>query len=279
MSEPTICRACERETRDEAYMCDSCHDHLARALGNMTWLDAALENTITRQKGATIGSGARGTETPLPWHEKASEARRTLHSLLVWWVQFCEAEKVRGLPRWEAADDLTSLGRWLLNCARGLTFHEEGTSALDEITDAVAQCERIVFWKKRSRSYLGQCGQTVTDEEGEVVTLSCEGDVYAEEDEQVGNCDDCGQGVTVVIRKAELEALLDDRLCTASDIARMAVFLGLDVPRDSVRKKVHYWHRHKRIIQRGTEPESESPMFRYGEVKALLYGEFGRASA
>lgn len=273
------CR-CGRPTRDDAFVCDDEKNQLDRALGDCTWLDEELETTITRQKGAATSGGPRSTETPLPWHERASDARRTLHATLCGWVRFCEVEQVRGLATWQPDDTLTSMARWLLHATRGLSLHELGVDAVDQITDAVAECERIVFWKKRSRIYLGKCGQVVKDPEtDEVLSLSCAGDVYADEDEQVGACEECGQGVTVVIRKAEIDKLLDDRLCTAADLSRMAVFLGLEVPRESVRKKVLYWHRHKRITQRGTEPETESPMFRYGEVKTLLYAEFGRMTA
>ena len=61
---------------------------------------------------------------------------------------------------------------------------------------------------------------------------------------------------------------------TAAEIARLATYLGLDVPRDRVRKQVLYWHRHKRIEQRSADAEG-SPMFRYGEVRGMLYREFG----
>lgn len=275
----TECR-CGRPTKDDAYGCEGERNELDRALGDCAWLEEELETTITRQRGAGTTGGPRGTETPLPWHERASEARRALHSTLATWVRFCEEEQVRGIATWQATDTLTSMARWLLHATRGLMFHELGPDAVDEITDAVAECERIVFWKKRARVYLGKCEQVVKDPEtDEVLTLSCEGDVYAEEDQPTGQCEECQQGVTVVIRKAEIDKMLDDRLCTAADLSRMAVFLGLDVPRESVRKKVLYWHRHKRIISRSTEPDTDAPMFRYGEVKALLYAEFGRMTA
>lgn len=271
------CR-CGKPTRDDAYVCDQCVTELDKALGDVPWLDEQLEVSITRQKAAALGSGARAATTPLPWHEKASEARRGLHALLVSWVLFCTEEQVRGRPSKDAEDDLPSLSAWLLNVTRGLALHDIGPEAVDEITDAVAECHRVVFWKRRNRVYLGKCEQVVKDEDDVVVTLSCEGDVYANEGDQVGECEQCGQGVTVVIRKADLDKRLDDRLCTAADLASMAVFLGLDVPRERVRKKVLYWHRHKRIQQRSTDVTTEAPMFRYGEVKALLYSEFGRAS-
>jgi hypothetical protein len=271
------CR-CGRATRDEAYVCDTCAQSLARALGDVPWIGEELDVTLTRQRSAPITGGAPSAERGLPWHEKASEARRNLHGLLVSWVRFCDEEGVRGAPQWQATDSLPSLSRWLLNCVRGLTLHDIGPEAVDEITDAVADCERVVFWKRRARIYLGPCGQVVRDEDGIVMMDRCPGDVYAEELAPVGTCDECGQGVTVVVRKGELEKQLDDRLCTPAELARLAVILGLEVPRERVREKVNYWHRHKRIAQHGAD-ENGHPMFRYGEVRTMLYTEFRRDTA
>jgi hypothetical protein len=271
------CR-CGRPTRDEAYVCDTCAASLVRVLNEAPWLADELETSITRQRSAPITGSAPSATKGLPWHEKASEAERTLHGLLVSWVRFCTEEHVRGAPTWLAVDTVPSLARWLLPCVPGLTLLDIGPDAVDEITDAAAGCERVVFWKRRSRLYLGTCGRPVIDDEGVVSIEACPGEVYAEEGSPVGLCDDCGEGVTVVIRQAELNQRLDDRLCTAGELARLAVILGLDVPRDTVRKKVHYWHRHKRIEERGTDFEG-SPMFRYGEVRSMLYLEFRRDTA
>lgn len=277
MSETMECR-CGRPTRDKAFVCETCQHALEKALGDIRWLDEELETTMTRQKSATIDGGSPSAERGLPWHDKAADARRTLHSLLVLWVRFCGEEGVRGAPARQPRDTLGSLSAWLLNVTHGLTLLDIGSDAVDEITDAVAEAERIVFWKRKSRDYLGTCGQVVKDDDGEVISLSCPGEVYAEEGDQIGTCDDCGQGVTVVIRKADLNQQLDDRLFTAAEIARLATFLGLKQPREKVRTKVLYWHRREIIKQKMTD-DKDHPMFRYGDVKALLYREFGRESA
>jgi hypothetical protein len=267
------CRICRAPARDQAYYCDPCRDKLDRALGDITWVSEEIDISITRQKGSNINGGSRSAETPLPWHDKASEAGRHLHDILVSWVKFCTDETVRGAPNWIPRDNLPSLSRWLLHCTHGLSLHEIGPDAYEEITKAVSDCERIIFWKRRNRIYLGPCRRPVVDEEGGTVVEACPGEVYAEEGQPVGNCDSCGQGVTVVVRQAELNDELDRRLCTAAELARICVFLGLDVPRNAVRKKVHYWHRHKLIDSPATAPNGD-PMFRYGEVRMRLYTEF-----
>lgn len=277
--------ACGKPTRDNAVLCDDCTETLDRALGDVAGVVEEIEVTMTRQRSAPIVSGAPSATTGLPWHEKAAVALRDLHNLLVLWVRLCDEEGVGTGPSDLPADKPAALAAWLLHRVPGLARHDAAVEALDEITNAVAECERIIFWKRRSRDYLGVCGQRVEDEDGVTLLDSCTGDVYADDGAAVGVCDDCGQGVTVAIRKAELNRHIDDRLCTASELARLAVILGLDAPRDSVRKKIHYWHRHKRIAQRGIITESvkgepvEVPTFRYGEVRVMLYKEFAADTA
>jgi hypothetical protein len=271
------CR-CGRPTRDEAYVCDTCANALSRSLGDVPWLDEELDITMTRQRSAPITGGAPSADRGLPWHDKAAECRRNLHALLVSWVRFCDEEEVRGKPTWEVQNNLPSLSRWMLNCVRGLTLHDIGPEVVDEITNAVAEAERIVFWKRRSRVYLGPCGHRVADENGVVVMEKCPGDVYADEGSPIGHCDECGEGVTVVIRKGDLERQLDDRLCTPAELARLCVILGLDAPRERVREKVNYWHRHKRIDQKGSDANGH-PLFKYGEVRLMLYQAFRRDTA
>lgn len=276
---------CGRPTRDTFVLCDDCINTLDRAIGDVTWVTEELDVTMTRQRSAPIVPGAPSATRGLPWHEKAAEAIRELHNLLVLWVRLCDEEGVGSGPSDLPADNPPALAAWLLHRVDGIAQHDAAVDALDEITNAVAECERIVFWKRRSRIYLGICGQRVEDEDGVVLLDSCTGEVYAEEGAQVGACDYCGQGVTVVIRQGDLNRQLDDRLCTAAELARLAVILGLDAPRDSVRKKIHYWHRHRRIPQRGVILEDtkagpvEVPTFRYGEVRIMLYREFARDTA
>jgi hypothetical protein len=271
---PDTCRICRTPARDHAYICDTCRHQLDIALGDTTWVAEELDVSITRQKGVNLnGGGGKSAETPLPWHDKASEARRHLHGILVAWVRFCRDEHVRGCPAWSPQDNPASMARFLLHCTHGLALTDIGPDAYEEITKAVADAKRIIFWKKRSRTYLGPCEKPVPNDEGEILVDKCPGEVYAEEDAPVGTCDICEQGHTVVIRQAELNDKLDGRLCTAAELARICVFLGLQAPRERVRDKVHYWYRHKRITPHGAAPNGD-PMFRYGEVRAMLYTEF-----
>lgn len=277
MRQTKECR-CGRAMNDDRESCQECQASLETALLDCAWLDDELETSITRQRSSAIEGGSPSAERGLPWHDKASEARRNLHGLLVSWVRFCDEEAIAGRPNTEPRDTVPSLARWLLHCTHGLAMRDIGPEAVDEITNAVAECQRIIFWKRRNRTYLGTCEQRVEDEDGTTLLERCPGEVYANEGEPVGICDECGQGVTVVIRQSEIDERLAGHLCTAAEVARLAVFLGLKQPRDKVRKRVLYWHRHKRITQKATAANGD-PMFEYGDVRALLFAEFGRESA
>ena len=159
MTETTTCR-CGRPTRDAAYFCDTCGDSLTQALSEMAWLEEELETTITRTKGVDYrtAGGTRGAEKPSPVNWGASEARTHLRAVLVSWVRYSDEEGVRnasphpGLP----TDTLTAMSAWLLWRVDGLSLLDIGPDAVDEITDAVAHCHRLID-RPADRQYLGPC--------------------------------------------------------------------------------------------------------------------------
>lgn len=252
------CR-CGRPTRDAAYVCDECADLLARSLGEIPWLDEQLEVTVTRSSGIdyrTLG-GAKATEAPSPVHWAASEARGHLKSLLVSWVLFCEAEVVRssdpasGLP----ADNLPALSRWMLWRVDGLALHDIGIEAVDEIANAVQACHRLID-RHPERQYLGSCE-------------ACEsGRVYARPGSKQATCDACDAGTDADAVRAKLLKQLDDRLCTAAEIARLSTYLGLKADREQVRKRINQWH--KRDLIDAHAAFSDEAAFRFGTVYDLL---------
>lgn len=263
-----ICR-CGRPTKDAAYVCEECADLLARSLGDVPWLDEQLEVTVTRSSGIdyrTLGS-AKATETPSPVHWAASEARAHLKALLVSWTLFCAAESVRssdphtGLPD----DNLTALSRWMLWRVDGLALHDIGPEAVDEITDAVQTCHRLID-RHPERQYLGSCD-------------ACDaGRIYGRPGGKWATCDSCDAGVDAEAVRAKVLASLDDRLCTAAEIARLSTYLGLKADREQVRKRINQWHKRELIDSHAAF--SDDPAFRFGDIYAMLVGdEYGRRTA
>lgn len=261
---------CGRPTRDAAYACDTCGDLLARALGDVPWLDEQLEVTITRQQGidyrrlSNSKGGKKDAERPLPGNWTASEARTHLKALLVLWTRLCDEEGVRssdpadGLP----ADNLTAISRWLLWRVDGLMLHAAAGDAVEEVTSAIAHCHRLID-RAPDRQYLGDCQE-----------VDCSGRLYASPGGAMARCDSCGTTASASEIRARLLGELEDRLCTAREIAELSTYLGLRAGREQVRKHVEYLSR-KGIIAK-QQAFSDQTVFRFGEVyKLLVLREYG----
>jgi len=256
------CR-CGKPTRDAAYVCDDCSHALAVALGDIPWLDEELEITVSRQKGVDyrrVGGGKGGkkpTERPLPADMGASEARTHLRGVLVSWVRFCADEGVRnasphpGIPD----DTLIAISKWLLWRVDGLTLLDIGTEAVDEITSAVAHCHRLID-RPAEQQYLGAC--SVCDG----------GHLYARPGSRWARCGGCDAAEDADDRRSKLLDELDDRLCTAAEIARLSTYMGLKVDRETVRKRVNQWHKRGTIAREAAF--TDEPAFRFGIVRRLL---------
>lgn len=266
------CR-CGRETRDEAYVCDQCADNLARDLGDVPWLAEELETTIGRQTGQQYTGGSRSAETPSPVDWGASEARTHLKAILVLWTRFCDEEHVRssdprdGLP----TDDLAALSRWLLWRVDGLTLHDIGPDAVDEIASAVAHCHRVVDIPAE-KQYMGTCD-------------ACESPLWAKARAATVKCRRCGEQFPTAGRRQALEDeamdKLMDRLFTASEASLILCAHGLAPGTDEVRlaDRIRKWAKPRRpgltpqLVERGHVRRADQrtrPAYRLGDVRDLL---------
>lgn len=260
------CR-CGRPTRDKAFVCDSCADSLTRSLGDIPWLAEELETTITKQRGIPTEGGSSSSETALPWHEKAADARRNLHGLLATWCRFCDEEDVRnsspmtGLP----VDELEAMSRWLLWRVDGLTFHDIGLEAVDEITNAVAECERLID-RRPDRWYAGPC---VNNSEVAV----CGADLYAKRTTGDVRCRSCGAVYDVAERRAWLLAEAEDRLADATTVARAVSWLGAEALTPS---RIWKWAERGRILAKGHD--GRRPLYRIGDAIDLLADDTRKVS-
>lgn len=268
MTETTnLCR-CGRATRDAAYVCDGCGDELARALGDVPWLDEELETSISKQRGVdyrTLG-GSKGakkpSERPSPVQWGASEARAHLRALLVSWSLFCASEGVRHRERNDdlPADTLAAMSRWLLCRVDGLALHEIGSDAVDEITDAVARCRRMVD-KPVEKWFAGPCNE-------------CKTDLFARAGSREVECSACGLVYDMGERREWLREAARDHLATATEIARAIVVWG-DGPASEhlLIDRIRKWaEREPRLIERGhvTVRGRERALYRVGDVMDRL---------
>lgn len=266
----TTCR-CGKPTREGRSFCDPCADLLSQALGEVPWLDEELETTITKRKGIDYrrvggGSGAK-REQPSPPEWTSSNARTHLRGVLVAWVKFCAEEQVRnqsphqGIPE----DSLPAISRWLLWRVDGLALHDIGAEAVEEITSAVAHCHRLID-RPADRQYLGNCD-------------ACdEGRLYARPGGAWAKCNTCGQATEAEKIRERLLTELDDRLCTAAEIAHLSTYLGLKATREQVRKRVEYLARTDQVTR--VSSFSDTATYRFGDVyPKIAAAEYGRVRA
>lgn len=266
------CR-CGKPTRDTLTVCEDCLTELNQALGDIPALEEELNVTISQQKGVDyrrVGGSKGGTkpaETPSPVNMGASDAKADLKALLVSWARLCHEEQVRnqsgetGLPD----DNLPAISRWLMWRVDGLGLHEAGSDAVDEITAAVGRCQRMVDIPTE-RQYLGDCDDCDT------------GRLYARPASTWARCEGCDKAVPAQDVRDRLLARLDDRLCTAAEIARLSTYLGLRANRESVRKRINQWH--ARGLVSAHPAISDEVAFRFGEIYGkLIADDYSRTSS
>ena len=274
----TECK-CGRPTRDVAQTCDYCGDMLARVLGEVPWLDEELDVTIAGQRAVgTSGATSRSAEKASPVNWGAAEARDHLRGILVAWVKFCDEEQVRNrevsqdLP----ADTIIDMSRWLLCRVDGLMLLDIGSEAVEEITNAVAECRRVID-RPADRLYLGSCTE-------------CGAQMWAKSGRAQAECGRCGSVYSVAALREglEVEAMdgLMDRLHTASEAAMILCAFGLaPAGVDEVRlaDKIRKWAKPTPVGRSTVRParlqvkghvkradQRTRPAYRLGDIRDLL---------
>lgn len=258
------CR-CGRPTRNDAYACDDCGDSLARALGDVPWLTEELEVTISRQKGVDyrgVGGGKGGkkaSERPSPVVWGASEAQGHLKALLVSWALFCEAEGVRNSdPRTDALgeddDNPDALSGWLLWRVDGLMLHEIAPDAIDEITDAVAKCHRLIDRPADAKFY-GRC--------------ACGEWLYAKPGMDTIKCRGCGEtSATAALNEAMWQEAMD-KIVTVAEARILANRMGFELAESTMFRWVAKWVDDGRLIPHG-EGDERTRRFSFSTLSVLL---------
>lgn len=248
------CR-CGRPTRDQAFICDTCTDKLAHALGECPWADTELQTTLAGERGIDYRrSGTRTKETPIPVNIAASNARTDLRAVLTSWVKFCAEENVRhqsphpGIP----TDDIPAMSRWLLWRVDGLALLDIGPEAVDEITSAISKCKQIID-RPADKWFAGPC--------------DCGEDLYARLQKGTIKCRvaDCALEYDVAARREWLLEAAEDQLVIAADVARAVSWLGAaPLTSDRVRK----WAERGRLAAKGHD--GRYPLYRVGDAIDLL---------
>lgn len=276
-----------------AWLCDDCQVTFAYAIANVSAYYVDLDTIAAKlarhgSQGATKGS--IGKSQPMPVDDRfaditgeGTQARWDAWNTVVGWARTimedqpelagpahgecihpsCTAIRRRRWPR----NTMRSMCAYLDRQFRWIVREQWAPDMLDEFLDLERRLRRLVD-RKRDRVYLGACTAHV---DGEV----CDGGVYAFEGDLQGTCsaDDCEATYSVAASRQGLEEALDSQLCTAAEIARLSVYLGLRADRGTIRKRINQWHVRNRIHAHGHDDDG-SPRFRYGEIRPMLYVEF-----
>jgi hypothetical protein len=145
------------------------------------------------------------------------------------------------------------VARWLAGQLDWLRHRPEAEAAFDEIGDACRVLVRVVD-RPAERIIVGQCG--------------CTEYLYAVRGREYVTCAGCGTTYDVEAARDLLRESLDQRLCTAAEIALLARYLGIKGEREAVRHKIVVWAS-RGLVTAHSNLHGE-PAYRFGDVAARL---------
>ncbi|MER7212469.1 hypothetical protein ABT340_35900 [Streptosporangium sp. NPDC000239] len=287
MSLPCPVPTCTRTMPGNLTVCRACSTGLLRDLTDVPSLDLHLDLALTRQaKLGTSGGRAEASDeidpeigltlrrTPLPWDQRAREARDVLRSALVGWVRVLLADDERPGPTCQAcdhpscvwiaasrtpADTLPALARWLIRQRRALLAHPAVEEAVDELADAVRQARRAID-RPADRVYAGPCNQ-------------CGQDLLASPGARAVTCRTCELEYDIHGRQKWMREHIKDQLAHSTAMSGMLHQLGVDVPASTIR----YWGQGRRLPSRGTDQRGR-PLYRVGDVLELNAQRLARSA-
>ena len=294
----TSCQ-CGRPIGDNASACTHCGARLTKALGDVPWLHAQLQITLTRQDHVTrIGpvvttrlepagddlGALTARPGPLPFDYRAAEAGANLRLHLA--KLATQIAKARGIPITAPRPTTPAgLATWITGHVDWIRHRPDAADEIDACCHAV-QLLRTVIDTAAPRVYAGPCGDdsaawkvaaiALTAITGHAQPEFCPGELYATEGAPTIECDICGLVYEVAERRAWLIEAAEDRLATLAVISN---FLADDAhPVKQVRNILDSAERRGRLVPRGellvpagdgSEPRVKAT-YRIGEARELL---------
>lgn len=240
-----------RPTNDTT-ICRGCLDQLLAALRSVPALVEDLEVTLSRQARVGTRNGPRGSETPLPFHSRASVDLETLRDGLGMWARSVAERRGLVAAPWSAAET----SRWMLLWPNDLATHPDAGELHGDVLAMVEAARRTVDLPP-SLHFVGPC-----DECGE--------DLYCSAGSSTVSCRtaECGATYDVAARRAWLLEAAVDQLRTAAELSRELPWIG-GVVID--RKLINQWATRGRVTKYGPHPRDPygRTRFRLGEVLEL----------
>lgn len=259
---------CDRTRPGHLQVCGACAAELQRALADVPELAQELETTLTRQTSS--GGAGSGSETPLPYDPRATEAAAVLRSALVGWVRALQEEHAEGWP----ADTLPDMSAWLLARHQRLIGHAAAEEAVGEICAAVRAAGRVID-RAPDSVFAGPCGE-------------CGQGLYVRADAATARCrnpecEELNEPVDVDVQRATMLAQIGDQLLHAAMMSATLHHIGVDVPAGTIR----WWAFEnldaeppvrRRLFDHGADANGR-PLYRVDEVLALHDERVAKATA
>lgn len=249
-----------RPLSNNAVICATCEDNLARALGDLDALLDDLDTTLTRQskRRPSRGNGA-ADGPPLPYDERASEAARDLRTLLKDWVSLV-AEGLADEGRFVALPmpaTAKSLASWLMHHTHWIATHETAADAYTEIVGAVNNIRRTIDIAPDIR-FIGPCGSVLDD-------VECTDTLYAIEGSQTARCKTCGTTWDINERKQAATTQARYVAATSAFLSQTLAIRDEPLTPDRIRKWAYRGH----LAPVGTGPRGH-PTYIVAHVARLI---------
>lgn len=239
-----------------------------------------LQTTIARQgkSGGSSTAGGKASETPMPYHARASAVGHRMRSELSTWARvFAEDHPHLSLP----VDSPPAVARWLAMFPTLLS--ESFTPEMAGAVRAVVRDAERVIDQAPDRIFAGRCETPLTDEGRAAAELDpqadvprCMADLYARraptkadgeegETKAVVTCRDCRAVHDVAYRKQWMAQHLSGALVPAGEATPYLSWLtGKDIKVDTI----HKWRTRAGRLQ-AQEDRAGQPLYRFRDLLAL----------
>lgn len=256
------CVTCGRPT-NTGYLCQTCTDGLAKDLGDLPSLDADLRTTYARLSRIGRNVGGRSDVRPLPWDERAADARTALKAALVAIVRDLH-DGAEGWP----ADNVASLVGWLLSRLDRIRRSEAADETRAEVHDLLVRGNAICSGPPLS-IFAGPCQHDVEDQPcGAELYVDASWDERTERHRPLDRpilCPRCGGVTEAKAQREYLLASINDMLVGAALAAKLLTSFGEDeLPSATIRK----WKERGQLFARGLDREGHET-YLVADIRAL----------
>lgn len=247
---------CGTPTTD-TYLCHTCLGRIAGTLHHLPALVTDLDLTLTKQRrfGDPTDSTSRTAAATLPFNAAAArvlhELRHELHAL----IRLCLTHGLHQGP--QPTHHTAAMAAWLLARLTPIAGQPWAPQAL-RLTAIAGRGEQVID-APPERTFAGPCDQ-------------CGTDLYARAGQAHATCPTCGDTYDLAARRRWLLRMVDDRLATATEVARALTSLEMPVTAERIRQ----WKHRARLTPAATDPLGR-PLFRVGDVVDLLIDYAERA--